>query len=823
MSVLRCIANLLEKGKITEREARDAEAIYRGVLSDDLLNQTDRASAEAYAATKTAEILMESARARKLELARSNAIYTENAARIAQHPNGPVAGYMGLFDRDVRNAAGDRVNVSSLEKEFYQPQLARKMHDFDSAYRSSMAGLKQDTTGVRNMIRELFGAKTGDGTAEAAAKGWNNAIEFATTKAKQFGRAFQTSDEWRLPQFWNAVRANKFGESEMRADIQREIDTGGLKVFDDDGREIAAGAERDAAVTKAIKDIRMDLGRKTGPGSVFKDEQRTFRFQPNRGADSYLRLMDKYGAGQGGYFAMMQGHAEKMARELALMHVFGPRFRGTSQALLDETTRLHAERGLEPDTRGLLQKTGDALMKPLESLTAAKRLQQYMTGQLSGAESELMAGIFQGTRSFLTATNMGSAIVTAIPADSVNWAMAANFRGLDGGRLLRAISDYFVADNPDKEAFATRLGITSHAVSRVALGTKQYGDQIFGGGALQTMKGLADTVVRAQGLHAWDTAINRAFTMEFLASIGDRLGKGFDELDPPFKSFMTDYGFNAGDWAKLSAGDHVAVGAAKFLTPDSLEEGVRAKLMSAIGDEKQFAYLAGGSNRVRAITTGGVKAGTLAGEMSRSFFLFKQFPMMLLATHGVRSVQRAANGQWGQIAALGLFMTMAGAMSLQAKDVLQGKDPRAMDDGDFWLQAALQGGAAGIYGDFLKDGFSRSDTSLLETAIGPMSEIGSAAGRLTSGAYREAQDGAKSNYGAELAKDVQKFTPGSTVWYTRLMANRFLFDHIRQQLDPDYAAAFQRERDRIAKDYGQDFYWQRGDNAPDRAPQLSHK
>ena len=43
MSVLRCIANLLEKGKITEREARDAEAIYRGVLSDDLLNQPDRA------------------------------------------------------------------------------------------------------------------------------------------------------------------------------------------------------------------------------------------------------------------------------------------------------------------------------------------------------------------------------------------------------------------------------------------------------------------------------------------------------------------------------------------------------------------------------------------------------------------------------------------------------------------------------------------------------------------------------------------------------------------------------------------------------------
>jgi hypothetical protein len=48
-----------------------------------------------------------------------------------------------------------------------------------------------------------------------------------------------------------------------------------------------------------------------------------------------------------------------------------------------------------------------------------------------------------------------------------------------------------------------------------------------------------------------------------------------------------------------------------------------------------------------------------------------------------------------QIASLGLFMTMARALSMQAKYVLQGKDPRAMNNGDFWLRAALQGGAAG--------------------------------------------------------------------------------------------------------------------------------
>ena len=42
------------------------------------------------------------------------------------------------------------------------------------------------------------------------------------------------------------------------------------------------------------------------------------------------------------------------------------------------------------------------------------------------------------------------------------------------------------------------------------------------------------------------------------------------------------------------------------------------------------------------------------------------------------------------------------------------------------------------------------------------------------------------NFGSALASDVQNFTPGHAVWYWRLLANRFLFDNLRRQLDPDY-------------------------------------
>lgn len=266
--------------------------------------------------------------------------------------------------------------------------------------------------------------------------------------------------------------------------------------------------------------------------------------------------------------------------------------------------------------------------------------------------------------------------------------MAANHRGLNMGRLVSNVVDTFVADSADKAAAATRLGIVAHATSRSVIGTKQFGDELFGRNAIDR---LADFVIRVQGVHAWDTGIKRAFTMEMLASIGERAGKSFDQIDPAFRSFLTDYGFTAADWNAMSAGRMTQAGAARFLEPESLEEGLRTKLMSAVYDERQFAYLGGGSTRVRAVATGDAKAGTVAGEFSRSLMLFKSFPMTMLATWGVRGAQEARAGRWSTAIQLGLFATMAGALALQARQIVTGKDPLDMKDGFFWAEAAFQG------------------------------------------------------------------------------------------------------------------------------------
>lgn len=819
MGVLDCLTRLVKAGKISQRAADDAKAIHDGMLNGDLLRDMDAATADAYAALQTANIMEKSAAAKKIELARRVSMFNQNIERINAHPDGPIAGFMGLYDRDIRNRAGDRVNVTAM-KEDYLGRFAKKMHTFDEAYSPKRAGLSQDTKGIRNMIRESFGVSTGDQVAATAAREWKEGTDWGVAQAGKLGREFTPSEDWRMPQFWETARVNKFGAQEFRTDLEKEIQSGALIVMNKEEGKPATAAEIPALLDGAIKDIRMDMSRRAGPGVVFKDAQRTFRFvDGEKGADAYLRLMDKYGLGSGGYHASMQVHVDKMAHELAMLHVLGPSPRAAGQALLDEARRAAAEIALDAPKKGLLDRAGDRMLSAigLESEVAAERLHKYMTGQLSGVGSELMAGVFSGARSWMTASNMGSAIVTALPTDSVNWLMAANHRGLDTTRLASQVIDTFLADSGDKAAMAARLGIVAHATSRAVIGTKRFGDELFGQNAIGRM---ADFVIRAQGLHAWDTGIKRAFTMEMLASIGERAGKSFDEIDPAFRGFLTDYGFSAADWNGLQAGKLVEAGPARFLDIDSLEEGLRSKLMSAIYDERQFAYLGGGSNRVRAVASGDAKAGTLSGEFARSLMLFKSFPMTMLSTWGVRAAQEARAGQWQTTIQLGLFLTAAGALALQARQILQGKDPQDMKDGFFWAEAAFQGGAAGIYGDFLKEGFSRSGTSLTEASLGPLASIPAAAQRLTSGARRAAESGENVNFGAALADDIVKFTPGGNLWFSRLVFNRMIGDEIRRQLDPDYPKAFARAQKRALKDHNQEYFWAPGDSGPARGPNL---
>lgn len=808
MSISSCIDTLVSNAKITAQQGRDAKAIYEGHLNDDLFRDMGQAEKEAAAALRTAKYLTEDARNRKLAVKFQVNKWRENVQRIEQHPVRPFAGHNSLYARDLAGHGG--VNLEGIQTGYYQPKLASKMSEFTKAYEPKLAGLKQDVNGIRNFILErLGGVDTGDQIARITAKAYGEMSDFADKEGVRLDPRFRPDPENKLPQYHESSRAMKFGAAEHKADIYKQINSGGLKIFDKDTNSLAKDdATREKIVDRAIKDIRMDLSH-FGESDVMSDFSRTFRFTNDEaGAKSYLALMDKYGAGEHGYFSMIQAHVGGLARVLALKRQFGPNYQIATQHLLDYARKLDAERVQAPG--------GEEMRTWLTGATAAKMLQQMATGQLSAVESKLVKSIFDGARGFVTSTKLGSALITAMPTDSYNTVMASSLYGLDTGRLLSSIVRNFLSSGNELQGIAARLGMTAHSAALNALGVKRFGDQLFGEKFFQR---LGSFVVHAQGLAHWDNTLKTVFPMEFLASLGDRAGKSFGELDGAFARFIKDYGFTESEWEKIAAAEHIdGPAGTKYLLPSSLDEPLQIKLLSAIADARQFGYVVGGSMRGRALATGGMKAGTILGEAARSTFLFRNYPVTMAMTHLMAAFREARQGRFAQMAHLIIGMTIMGAMTLQARALLYGKDPRDMTKPLFWGEASVQGSVAGVWSDFLSQAFGRSETSLVETALGPLATIPTGIEALLSPARRAAIEGEKVNWGSQLAKFLKANAPGNNVWYLRLLFERYVIDSVRRLVDPNYAQSFRREQQRQEKLYGQKFYWRPGELAPSRPP-----
>src|SRR3546814_2848933 len=91
--------------------------------------------------------------------------------------------------------------------------------------------------------------------------------------------------------------------------------------------------------------------------------------------------------------------------------------------------------------------------------------------------------------------------------------------------------------------------------------------------------------------------------------------------------------------------------------------------------------------------------GSLKGELTRSFFLFKSFPIAMVTRHWARALSAPTlQGRAAYLSALMASTTVLGMAALQTQQVVSGKDPRDMTDSRTWIQAIMRGGALSIFG-----------------------------------------------------------------------------------------------------------------------------
>lgn len=798
----KCIADARAKGSIDERAADKARAAVLKVLA------RNPALDEGEVLARAAAELAAEAALKKRQAALSVLRATELQARIAAAKS-PYDAVRGIFVRAPDGQAREAPGAAGASVEGRQRAVEAILHgkiaDFLAAYRSKNLGLTRDGMGLRTFIRETFGEATGDAVAQAAARGFADAAEYARTRFNAAGGAIAKRSTWGRPQVWDAAAVKAAGRAQFTQDMNEAVAKGWLRLTDLDTGEPVAPARAAEIIDKAYDRISTDGLVDLVPGQAGRPSLANSRSDARAfdwtSSEAWFWANGKYGAGNEPHalFGLITNHLNGMARDIGLMEVLGPNPAHMARVLIDTARKA-----------GISDTKANRLEAQLE----------VITGTANSPVNEAVAYTMSEARAFLTAVKLGSATLSA-PTDFATLRLASAWNGVPAGRVM---ARYLSLLNPLNEAdrvAALRGGIVAENWARAATAAHRNQAEIVGAGL---MSRTADTVLRASGLSAHTQAGRQAFQIEFLATLGERIGRRLDQLEPPLRRGLASVGIDAAQWDLIRAAPLYADGNMRFIHAEAIARQGRAeaeaagRLMELVTRETDFAIPQPGAYE-RAMMLGRTRGGTLAGEVWRGISQLKSFPVTMVTTHLMRGIEGYRGGDAGRyMVALGVSLTVMGALAMQLKAIAQGRDPRDMSDPKFWGAAFLQGGGAGIFGDFINAAVNRSGKSFVMTMLGPQAGLIDDIARLTGANISAAAEGKDTHFGAELARFVRMNTPGTSLWYARLALDRLLWDRLQEMTDPNYSRSWRELERRALKDSNQQFWWRPGHQAPQRGP-----
>jgi len=803
-SLNECLEQAVAAGRITQKEATqvasDIDEIERQLTID------GKMSPEA-ARLRAQQVTIDNRRkatAKKRRDAALQVIRTEEAIQKAQaHPRGFVAGIFSLLVKDPMRAGYSNIDNRASA-------ILGQMHSMFAEglekMRTRNLGLTQDTTLVRNMVKELFGTDTGDANAKAIAKLWGETAEFARQRFNRAGGAIPKLREWGMPQHHDPLVVGKAGKQKWldfvvpRLDRNRILNEALMPMSDDEFTKM---------MDEMYLTIKSNGASDLIPGqrgeSKLANRRQDHRILPFKDSDSWLEYHDEFGSQD--IYTTLTDHLNGMANDIAKLEILGPNPNATYRYLTDLAT----QRGeLSP---GLQRRYLDSIW-------------HVVSGRADSAESVRFADFSAAVRNLLVAAHLGGAFLSAI-SDIAFQRQTARFNGLSAIKTFKRQMSLMNPANAEDRLLAVKMGLTADAWVTRALAANRFVEVSGAGFAAK----VSDTVMRASLLSSWTDSARKAFGMEFMGFVAEQTGRSFDELNTKLQDGLTGYGITRDDWDALRATELIDQQGVKFFSIENLmsrsdlDERARVelatKLQEMILTETDFAVPMPDA-RARAIVTGGTKRGTIMGELARDIGLFKSFPITILSTHLLRGARQTdLKDKAAYLGQLALATTVLGAVAMQAKDIQRGRDPRDMTTADFWAAAFIQGGGAGIFGDFIYSGIqgeNRYGKGIVETAAGPVASLTNDVGSLVFGTLVDLGTGEVGNIPKRGLDFATNYLPGRSLWYTRLALERSIFDQLEKQVDPKAQSKFRRDRKKRRTEYDQDYWWRPGEGAPRRLP-----
>lgn len=511
---------------------------------------------------------------------------------------------------------------------------------------------------------------------------------------------------------------------------------------------------------------------------------------------------------------------ERGAKTAALMERLGPNPRETFEALRNELI--------------ILNKGNPDVVQALRS-PALDRLMDAADGAIDQVDSPMFAAAGSIVRTIETQASLGGMVLSAL-TDLPTQAMRLTYNGKNFFQALGEQIGGFVGGDrakADHLAFGVQ-GLISDVASR-----------FHGNDSMVGWFGKMNQIFFKANLgHWWDQRRYRAF----IASLGSELYghrvTHWEGLPDDVRGTLATYGFDTDTWDVVRAhgqlshpsGDggvihgeamrHVPADALKPLlqgrkaTPgalDRMRDKLERMVRSYYADQLAWATLQPGV-REKALTTMGQKRGTALGELARSFFLFKGYPLQfwqrvigqftqedqhLAILRGLGAMPKSEAVKLAQLIA---STTALGYVAFTLKDIAKGRTPRDPTEARTWGAAFMQGGGLGIYGDFLFGQTNRYGQSFLGSIGGPVAGDVDALYRIYNTLIHapgsKNPDKEIENLGDLLFKFGKENTPFANIFYARAALDYLILYRIQEWMNP---GSLRRMERRVKEQNGNEF------------------
>ena len=817
MTFKKCITDGVAEGQITQTQADETLSMF-----DELETQYNRQMGGASATAKAASETSIATKKIAIEKRRRAALQAITWKKI----NYDLGNYRGLLGAPNKNQAALALfeqDQTSKFRSITQVQQAversatRKLDEFLATFKRNIVGETRNKAQLQNMVKEVFGEETGDVAAKQMSQAWKASAEYLRKRFNAAGGAIANRMDWGMPQIHDKLRIRLAGFEEWRGFISERLDLNKMK---DEYTGLPFSKNKlEFALKDAYETIRTDGNNKIKPGQMAGSKSMANRNQDHRffvfkDAASWIEYQEKFGNPNS--FDAMMGHISNMSRDIAMMEVLGPNPQATTRFLKDTLSKDAA---------------GNTKAENAATRTSANidTLYNAITGRINAPIDSFWGTTFAGLRQTLQSAQLGSASIAA--TTDMNFGRIA--RRMVGLPQTKMVQKYLEFLNPlsieEKGKLAIRLGLTAEGWSTIAAAQMRYVGDMSGP---EVTRRLADFVMRASLLSPWTTAGRWSFGMEFLGNLADNSSKKFNQLDPMMQKTLDHYGIGSDKWEIVRKTPLYKYEGASFLRAEDIEartdilpglaRDLATSLLAMVETETNYA-VPSSSLRGRTALTGDTRPGTVAGELTRSFAMYKNFGVTLVNTHIMRGLAQPTQRAKGTyFADLLISTTLMGALAMQLKEMAKGRDPRPMDTTEFWGAALLQGAGLGIYGDLLFSDVNRYDRGLAETIAGPVVGALDDIRKLTIGNALQAMKGEDTNIASEAIGFAASYTPGARLWYSRLALERMVVDQAKLWADPDARSKMRRLKSRYNREYGQDFWWSPGKFSPERSPNLSN-